>query len=223
MSEARVPAPSLAHIKSIGIIAAIGDTCMFERVPDSRFEWIAPPDASFLEISDWNLDDEVAAEVTDVLTQHYTVQDIAIEHQDFDTWTWDTLRRDIRELPVPVVPVDAYLLVLRDWRADEIGRTDHQLGGLGLYRRDLGAGKERLGVFASYRVVLMDAENGNILASQPALMPGNKLPWLPAAPSLWPRTQNDLTDAQRRELQTGFLKLVDETLAPALQRMGLTH
>ena len=219
---ARVPAPTLAHVKSIGIIASIGDTCMFERVTASRFEWISPPQASFLEISDWGIDDTVTTEITKLLSARYKVQSIAIEHQDFDTWTWETLRRFIRELPVPEVPVDAYLLVLRDWRADGIGHSDHQVGGLGLYRRDLHDGGERLGAFASYRLVLMDAENGNLLATRPAIMPDGSLPRLHAARALWPRTQNDLNDTQRRELQTDFLELIGETLPNALGRIGLS-
>ena len=83
----------------------------------SRFEWISPPQASFLEISDWGIDDTVTAEITKLLSARYKVQSIAIEHQDFDTWTYDTLSRRIRELPVPETPIDAYLLILRDWRA----------------------------------------------------------------------------------------------------------
>jgi hypothetical protein len=219
---ARIPTPTLAHIKSIGIIASVGDTCMFERVPASGFEWLAPPLAGFLEISDWGIDDGVTAEITKRLSARYRIQGIAIEHQDFDNWTWDSLRKFIRELPVPEVPVDVYLLVLRDWRADEIGYGAHQVGGLGLYRRDLVGGNERLGAFASYRLVLMDAENGNILASRSALMPDGSLPWLPASRALWPRTQNDLSDAQHRELQDDFLKLIDATLPDALGRIGLS-
>jgi hypothetical protein len=219
---ARVPTPTLAHVKSIGIITSIGDTCMFERVPASRFEWITPPQASFLEITDWGIDDTVATEITKLLSARYKVQSIAIEHQDFDTWTWETLRRHIRELPVPEVSVDAYLLVLRDWRADGIGHSDHQVGGLGLYRRDLRDGGERLGAFASYRLVLMDAENGNLLATRPAIMPDGSLPRAHATRALWPRTQNDFNDMQRRELQTDFLELIGETLPSALGRIGLS-
>ena len=212
-----------AEIRSIGIIAALGDTCMFERVSDARFEWIAPPQATFLEISDWDIDDTVTAEITKLLSAHYKVQSIAIERQDFDTWTWNTLRRHIRELPVPEVPVDVYLLVLRDWRGDGIGDSGQQVGGLGLYRRDLGAGAERLGAFVSYRIVLMDIEDGNILASRPALMPSGSLPWLPASAALWPPTQNDLSAGQQRKLQSDFLALIDETLPDTLGRIGLSR
>ncbi|MGH6876656.1 MAG: hypothetical protein ACREHV_04670, partial [Rhizomicrobium sp.] len=129
------PRPAQPLITSIGIIAALGDTCMFERVPNQPFEWIAPPEASFLEISDWGIDGNVANAIAKLLGAHYRVQSIPIEHEDFDTWTYDSLARHIRELPVPITPVDAYLVVLRDWRADEIGHSDHQVAGLGLYRR----------------------------------------------------------------------------------------
>lgn len=215
-SRARQP-----NIRSIGIIAALGDTCMFERVPDKPFEWLAPPEASFLEISDWRIDDHVTDAVAKLLGAHYQAQSIAIEHQDFDSWTYASLERHIRELALPEVPVDAYLLVLRDWRADEIGNSDHQVGGLGLYRRDLPDGGERLGVFGSYHLVLVDPNSGNVIASRPALAHDGRLPWVAASRSLWPRTQNDLTEAQHRELQRDFLNLIDSTLPRALHQLGL--
>ena len=61
---------------------------MFEHVTDKPLEWIGPPDASFLEISDWNIDDAVARIITQSLGARYRIQSIAIEHQDFDTWTY---------------------------------------------------------------------------------------------------------------------------------------
>ncbi|HEX4078847.1 MAG TPA: hypothetical protein VHX61_08250 [Rhizomicrobium sp.] len=219
--SAWAPKPVQPHIRSIGIITALGDTCMFERVPDHPFEWIAPPEASFLEISDWGIDDAVTADITKLLGAHYRVQPIAVEHQDFDTWTYDSLARDIRELPIPETPVDAYLLVLRDWRHDGIGKTDHQIAGLGLYRRDLRGSAERLGAFASYRLALLDPNTGKVIASRAALLPSGRLPWLPAEPALWPPTQNDLTDAQRRELRTDLLKLIDNSLPHTLRLLGL--
>jgi hypothetical protein len=194
---------------------------MFERLPDSGFEWIAPPVASFLEISDWDIDGDVTNSVTKQLGARYQVQSIAIERQDFDSWTYGSLARHIRELPIPETPVDAYLLVLRDWRHDGIGNTSHQVGGLGLYRRDRPGGRVRFGVFASYRLVLLDADNGHLIASRPALLPDGRLPWLAAPSSLWPRTPNDLTSAQQGELRTDFKTLIDSTLPLALKTLGI--
>ena len=219
--SAWAPKPPHVGIRSIGIIAAVGDTCMFEHATDKPFEWIGPPEASFLEISDWGIDDAATKAITAILLPRYHVQSIAIEHQYFDTWTWDSLSRRIRELPVPETPVDAYLLILRDWRGDEIGNSDHQLGGLGFYRRDFGGGRQRYGAFASFRLVVMEPDHGGIIASRAALLPNGHLPWMAVSPALWPRTQNDLTDAQRRTLQSDFLKLIDASLPIALQRLGL--
>ncbi len=216
------PRATPPNIRSIGIIAALGDTCMFERVPDTAFEWIAPPRASFLEISDWGIDDEVTNTIAKQLGPHYRVQSIAIEHQDFDAWTHGSLARRIRELPIPETPVDAYLLVLRDWRHDAIGDTDHEVAGLGLYRRDRRAGR-RLGAFASYRLVLLDANNGDLIASRSALLPDGRLPWLPAAASFWPRTPNDLNNGQRNLLKSDFIKLIDTTLPRALKQIGFAE
>ena len=219
--SAWAPRPPHVAIKSIGIIAAVGDTCMFERVTDRPFEWIGPPGASFLEISDWNIDDDVTKTITAALESRYSVQAIAVEDQVFDTWTYDLLSRRVREMPVPETPVDAFLLVLRDWRADAIGGSVHQLGGLGLYRRDLPRGGKRVALFASYRLVLLEPEHGGILVSRAALLPDGSLPSLPVSSSLWPLTQNDLTDVQRDNLHRDFLQLLTQSLPATLQQMGL--
>jgi hypothetical protein len=215
-------APKAPHldIKSIGIIAAVGDTCMFEHVSNRPFEWIGPPQASFLEISDWGIDNEVTSSIAAALGPAYRTQSIAVENQVFDTWTYDSLSHHIRELPAPETPVDAYLLVLRDWRADAIGGSDHQLGGLGFYRRDFADGRKRFGVFASYRLVLMEPDHGGVIASRAALRPNGQLPSLRATPALWPRTQNDLTAEQRETLQAQIVKLLQESLPVTLKQLG---
>jgi hypothetical protein len=210
-----------AHIRSIGIIAALGDTCMFEQIPDTRFDWLLPPKAKFLEITDWGIDDEIIRSIDNLLGPHYKMQTIAIEHQDFDSWTYDSIGRHIRELPIPETPVDAYLLVLRDWRHDAIGGTNHQVGGLGFYRRDRDGHAGRFGVFASYRLVLVDADSGRLIASRPANIPHDRLPWLTTGASVWPRTPNDLTPAGKTELLADFNRLIAETLPTTLGSLGL--
>ncbi|HEY3637791.1 MAG TPA: hypothetical protein VGK90_06530 [Rhizomicrobium sp.] len=194
---------------------------MFERVPDRPFEWIRPPEADFLEISDWGIDDNITNEIVKDLGAQFSVQSIAIAHQDFDAWTYTSLARRIRRLPIPETPVDAYLLVLRDWRHDSIGNTAHELGGLGLYRRTIRPESSQLGVFVSYRLVLLNPDDGRLIASVPALLPDGRLPSLPAGDSLWPPTSNDLTDIQRRELLEDFTTLTHSTLPLALRKLGL--
>ncbi|HEX3429430.1 MAG TPA: hypothetical protein VHT03_00975 [Rhizomicrobium sp.] len=213
-------APPL-RIHSIGIIAAVGDTCAFERVPDRPFEWIGPPEARFLEISDWGIDDDLTKSVAAALKPVYATQAISIEHQDFDTWTYDSLTHHIRELPMPEVPIDAYLLILRDWRADDIGGSDHSLVGLGVYRRDRPEGRARYGVFAAFRLILLEPERGRMIASRAAVLPNGQAPWLPVSASLWPRTENDLTDAQRDAFRGDFLRLLDAALPNSLAKIGL--
>ena len=211
--------PPHAKIKTIGIISAIGDTLMFEHVREGAFEWMGPPDASFLEIADWGIDDLVTRETTAALAKRFTVKPVTFEEGDFDSWTYKTLARDIRELPLPDDDIDAYVVILRDWRYDEIGNSVHQAAGLGLYRRDAG-GSEHVGAYASYRIVIVDARNYEIIASRAALLPDGKLPWIQISPSLWPTTQNDLTDAQNKSLRNDLTRLLDETLTPTLRKMG---
>ena len=215
--------PAHTKIRTVGIISAIGDTLMFERVSNSWYEWIGPPATSFLEITDWGLDDFVDREATAALSKHFAVKPVSYAEADFDTWSWSSLVRRLRELPLPVDDIDAYVVILRDWRGDEIGNSVHQIAGLGVYRRDYSRRPPRLGVFASYRIAIVDAHSYDILASREALMPDGHLPWAAVAQSLWPRTQNDLTDAQRTALQVDLNKLIDETLKSTLRQLALAE
>ncbi len=208
-------------IKTVGIISAIGDTFMFEHVCASPFEWIGPPETSFLEISDWGLDDLVMREATAALSRRFAVKPVTFEEADFDTWTWSTLVLHLRELPLPLDNIDAYVVILRDWRGDEIGNSVHRLAGVGLYRRDRAKGQPRLGLFASYRIALVDAHTYDIIASRPALKADGNLPWEPVAPSLWPKTQNNLADAQKAILQNNLHRLIEETLGLILKKLAL--
>jgi hypothetical protein len=212
--------PPHANIHSVAIIAAIGETFMFERVRNSPFEWMGPPETSFLEIANWGLDDLVTRKATAALSGRYTVEPVKYEEADFDTWTWPSLVRHIRELPLPEDNIDAYVVVLRDWRGDGIGRSVHQVAGVGAYRHDYSAGP-KLGVFASYRIVVIDAHSYDILTSRAALTTDGSLPWTPLAPSLWPKTQNDLTEKQTTSLRNEIMALIDKTLEQTVQEMGL--
>lgn len=194
---------------------------MFEHVSDKPFEWIGPPQAGFLEISDWGIDEAVTGVITANVGTGYRLQSIAIERQDFDTWTYKSLGRRIRELPMPETPVDAYLLVLRDWRSDDIGHSSHAIAGLGLYRRDLPNRGERTGVFASYRLVLMEPDRGRVIASRAALLPDGHLPWLPVSSVHWIPSQDDLTAAQREMLHRDFQQLIEASLPGTLHSLGL--
>lgn len=206
--------PTHSNIRTIGIISAIGQSFMFERVTPSTLQWLGPPDTSFLDIGDWGVDARVTREAMEVLTKKFAVKPVTFEEADFDTWTWSTLLDRIAQLPLPMDNIDAYVVILRDWRGDEIGGSVHQLAGLGLYRREL-----RTGVFASYRIAIIDARNDSILASRAVLTRDGKLPWLPVTLVPWPRTQNDLTPRQISTLQTGVRTLIDDTLVPALDEM----
>jgi hypothetical protein len=74
-------------------------------------------------------------------------------------------------------------------------------------------------VFASYRVAILDARNGDIIASRPLLTGDGRLPWISIDASVWPKSQNDVTDAERTMLQTNLRRLIDATLAPTLERL----
>ena len=209
-------------IKTVAVISALGNTFLFEHVPAKDFEWLGPPDSRFLEISDWAIDPLIEKTVSTALAERFTVKPIFFRPADFSTWDYSNLKSAALGLNGDPA-IDAYVLILRDWRPDDIGYSVHGLGGLGLYRKDRSSGNPKLGVFASYRIVVVDALTGDTIASRTALLAGNTLPWLPEDASLWPKTPNDLTEPQRATLAAAETKLIDATLLPTLSAMRLAH
>jgi hypothetical protein len=213
--------PDLARIRTVAIISAVGQSFAFERVHPSSFEWFAPPDSRYLEISDWKIDDDVTREITAALSGRVTIKKVNFQRADFGTWNYAWLRQRVFELNGDP-GIDAYILVLRDWHYDAIGNSVHDLQGLGLYRHDSQSGENREGVYASYRIVVIDANTGAIYASRAATMPDGSLPWTPTQPSLWPATPNDLTVAQQKSLEADLALLIGKTLPRALAGIRLT-
>lgn len=213
----RLSTDDLRHIKTVAIISAIGHSFLFQHVRDASFEWLGAPESHFLEISDWALDPLVTREVTAALAPHFAIKPAAFEPAYFSTWDVSLLRRSTLDLNADPA-IDAYVMILRDWRGDDIGHSVHALGGLGLYRRD--GKKPVLAVFASYRIVIVDANTGTVIASRPALTRAGGLPFLPADPKLWPKTPNDLTEVQRAALDADVTKLIAATLPQTLAQMN---
>jgi hypothetical protein len=209
-------------IKTVAVISALGNTFLFEHVSAKDFEWLGPPDSRFLEVSDWAIDPLIEKAATAALAKRFTVKPIVFRPADFSTWDYSNLKSAALGLNGDPA-IDAYVLILRDWRPDEIGYGVHGLGGLGLYRKDRSSGHPKLGVFASYRIVVVDALTGDTIASHTALLPGDKLPWLPEDAALWPKTPNDLTEPQRAALAAAETKLIEATLLPTLSAMRLAH
>jgi hypothetical protein len=207
-------------IKTVAVISALGNTFLFERVPARDFEWLGPADSRFLEISDWSLDPSITRTASAALAKRFTVKPIVFRPADFSTWDYSNLKSAALDLNGDPA-IDAYVLILRDWRPDEIGYSVHRLGGLGLYRKDRTSGHPRLGVFASYRIVVVDALTGDTIASRAARLPDNALPWIPEDAALWPKTPNDLTGVQRTALRAAETKLIDATLLRTLLQMNL--
>jgi hypothetical protein len=218
----RLSPPDLRNIRTVAVISALGNSFVFEHVPATPFAPLAPPDSKFLEVSDWALDPLIMKEVSAALAKRFTVKQIVFRPADFSTWDNSLLKEAALDLNGDPA-IDAYVLILRDWHWDEIGYGTHALGGLGFYRKDRPGWPSRYGVFASYRIVVVDALTGDTLASREALLPNKSLPWLPADAALWPKTPNDLTEAQRATLLADERKLVDATLLRTLIQMNLTR
>jgi len=216
----RLAPQELRRIKTVAVISAVGHSFLFQHVTDTGFEWLGPPDAHFLEVSDWALDTDIAQQVTQALATEFTVKPVAFVPSDFSSWNDALLKRAALDLNGDPA-IDAYVFVLRDAHYDAIGHGVHDLGGLGLYRGD--GANTCYGVFASYRIVVVDALTGNTIASRAALMPDGSLPWLPVGASLWPKTPNDLSEAQRATLLADETRLIAATLPRTLAAMGLAR
>ena len=135
LDSTRLTGEQLRRIHTVAVLSALGQSFAFERVPDTAFEWLGPPESSFLEISDWQLDAQIERATEAALAQRFVVKPVAYEPANFSSWSVALLRRaafDLNDDPA----IDAYVLILRDWRADTIGDSVHEIGGLGLYRRD---------------------------------------------------------------------------------------
>lgn len=213
----RLAPQDLRHIRTVAVISAVGNTFLFQHVTNGRLEWLGPPDSHFLEISDWALDADIAQQATQALAKHFAVRPVAFVPGDFSSWDDALLKRAALDLNGDPA-IDAYVFVLRDGHYDAIGHSVHDLDGLGIYRCDT-----RYGVFASYRIVLVDALTGDTIASRAALMPDGNLPWLPVDAALWPKTPNNLSEAQRARLVADETKLVAATLPRTLAAMGLAR
>ncbi len=211
------PTPDLRRIKTVAVISALGSSFQFERVLDRPWEWLGPADSHFLEISDWGLDRLITDEVTAALTRYFAVKPIAFVEADFSSLNGSLLKRAALDLNGDP-SIDAYIFILRDRRPDTLGFSAHDLDGLGLYRSDR-AGK--LAVYASYRVVVVNAYTGDIMASLPALTAKGALPALAAGAALWPPTPNALTQPQRDQLLGDEKKLIEATLIPTLKELNL--
>ena len=214
--------PDLARIRTVAIISAVGESFAFEYVRPSSFEWFSPPDTRYLEISDWKIDDDVTREVTELLSKRIAIKKVFFERADFGTWNYAILPQNIFKLNGDP-GIDAYILILRDWHYDAIGNSVHDLQGFGLYRRDTASGKSTEGIYASYRIVVIDANTGAIFASREAAMADGSLPWMQTPPSLWPKTPNDLTVAQQKSLSADLAVLIEKTLPRTLAGMRLTN
>ena len=219
---ARLSPADLRHIRTVAVVSAVGSSFLFEHVRDTQFEWMGPPDSRFLEISDWGIDAQITRDVTRALVTRFTVRPIAFTPANFSSLNDDLLKHASLDLNGDPA-IDAYVFVLRDWHWDEIGHSVHDVGGLGIYRRDRTGGPPRLGVFACYRIVVVDALTGDIIASRAALLRDGDLPWIAVDASLWPKTPNDLNDVEKATLATDESRLVDETLGLTLEKMNLAR
>lgn len=214
-----LPTPDLRRIKTVAVISALGSSFQFERVRNHPFEWLGSADSHFLEISDWGLDPLITDEVTAALRARFTVKPVTFQKADFmsvNGWLLKRAALDLNGDP----SIDAYVFILRDWRPDTIGFSVHDVGGLGFYRSD---SARELAVYASYRLVVVNAYTGDTIASLPALTAKGALPAIALGSPFWPATPNDLTQLQRDQLLADEKKLIEATLFLTLKELNLSR
>ncbi len=212
----RVAPETLRHIRNVAVISDMGGTLQFEQVEAGR--WLKPANAAFLAIADWGLDADAARTVTAALSKEFSVLPITFDPAVFSTWNDTLLRRATLDLNGDPA-IDAYVLILRDWSTDRIFYTGHDVGGLGVLHEAGGP----TALYASYRILLVDALSGNILASRAARLPQERLPAIASADALWPQRTNDLTPSQAVAIREDLRRLIDATLIPTLKKLHLAQ
>lgn len=166
------PASADETIKSVGIISAIGDTITKQHVGVVVFGNKTETEA----IDSWQVDEFVIAEISAQLTGLYEIKPVTYAKTDFLPGPRELFadsdvnaEASIKHVtPAPGAEPDAYIVVTKTYVADDIGRTNQLLFGLGFYDRSDGT----QAVYAAYEVSVVD---GHTLKHLTRLYPRNFL------------------------------------------------
>jgi hypothetical protein len=198
-------------IASVAVVSAFADSFSFSTPRDAlhHAELVQTP------VDEWKLDQDVEQIARAALTRKF-----AVRHAELDRAVLAriVLREGVRpkiEGLVPSAEVDAYVLILKAFRAGT-GSS-----GPGLWNQDW-MGRSTY-AYANYAIVLVDARTLKVLkAALPLMAPRSNVafPLVRVDGSLWPDGAKDRSAAGRAEAV--IRTLMAESVAETLYQMGLT-
>jgi hypothetical protein len=220
-----------ANIKTIGVIAALGDTLYNVRVGSTAFGNARDT----MDVADWKLDAFVTAETTQLLSGRFEIKPVTYDRADFtpkpSEWRgWSELDvEDVigRAKPSDGVAVDAYLVVHNQILNDMFAVTNQRFYAAGLHHRSGLFGDTMQGIFVAAMVVLVDARTRKEIDRSVLVVPGGESLFSNTTPAnrklkgdLW--TEDFvMTPEQREQAHQEFKSLIREALATSLPRVDL--
>lgn len=216
----------LARIKTIGIVAAMGDQLELANVGFTVFG----NSRSSADIADWKLDDDIAATVGELLKGRYeTVVITGFEKSRFRPTGPGFFGAQIDEetetkalaarAGAPVV--DACLLIYPLYNVNPISLNNQWLTGPGLYRQG-----SREAVYALGVVTLIDARTFDSIGTKWLTLrsddreTGSDLPYR-RVQGLVPETYDAMTPEQKRQAETIMKEILHESVGHSLSRLKL--
>lgn len=213
-------ARDLPPIKTIGIIADIGDTVTLKHVGFMVFSNAE----TAAEFPDWKIGAFIAGDIEAALKSRYEFRAVAFAKgsvaPDLDASFWkapspeENVRANAK--PADGVPLDAYLVV---WPGrSEIFQTNQRISGLGLYTRGNTAG-----IYAALQITLIDGRTFEKLDRCTVRTPDGDINNMRAREDFEDIESFDaMTPAQKQALEQGLKSLVHDGLAFCLKDMKLT-
>lgn len=206
-------------IHTIGVVSVIGSELTVKGIGVTVFG----NDAHAEYVGRWNLDATVTQWIAAALSPRFKVKPLAVAPErrldcdDVLLCVTDAVRQE---------DVDAFLVVYPFPVDDPLG-TNQRLRGLGLYRKAGLFGDAICGMYAMYRVAVIDAKSGSEIDGATARLPtgdflGRAWPWVKMEDEYWPERGFDALDnARKQTVEERLTRLVEVSLPMALHGVGL--
>jgi hypothetical protein len=173
-------------------------------------------------IPDWRIDVHIENRVAVALAAHYAVVQSEAEAttRGQEAWGETVVVEQVRKLP-PRSEIDAYVVIARGASHDHIGDTAVDVEGLGFYHHDRAIASIDA-VYAVFRIVVVDARSGRILAERDAGTAADPdMAYRLVDKALWPG-EDKMPDAKQiLPIRDALTVLIDESIDWTLKRMNL--
>ncbi len=219
----------LADVHTVLVVSAVGNDVKWQHSAPG-FLHLDRPTLTYH--TDWKLDAFLAQKVKDALRDRFTVIEDEVDPtllEDLMPGTPESIAAKLNERFANITPLqglDAYVVIHS--RPDDVDNPfiSMSFDALGVNRAVPIIGGDKTFAFANYQVSVIDARKGKVIASGLS-MGVQKILWERAQPivscdnSIWSDTPEQLSDAQKQQLQAEFLALTAKTLPYALEEAHL--